>query len=86
MCREHSQRIAFEMLRVWRSRNHSRSTKDELKAMLQRALESVVPAETQAVEALNTDASQVQVDAQVRGSAVVTQVTDEVVKSQWDLS
>lgn len=64
------------MLRVWRRRNHSRFTKDELKAKLQTALESVIPAETQAVEALNTDAIQVQVDAQVRGSALVMQVID----------
>lgn len=76
ICREHTQRIAFEMLRMWRCRNHSRATKDALKVILQTALESVVPSETQAVEELNTDANQVQVDAQVRGNAVVTQVTE----------
>lgn len=75
MCREHSQqRIAFEMLRLWRSRNHFRS-KDGLKTKLQQALESVNPVQTEAVKELNNGVNEVQVNADVSGDALVTRVS-----------
>jgi hypothetical protein len=61
MCREHTRRKAFEMLRLWRDKNSSWYSDDELKTKLQHALESVVPVQTDAIKELNNDANRVQI-------------------------
>lgn len=76
MCREHPRRKIFEMLRLWRNRNNSRYTRRELKDILRAALQSVRPAQTDAIRELDRDINQVDIDAEVRGDAFVMQVTD----------
>lgn len=68
---------AFKMLRLWRDRNVSLFTENELKSILQHALEKMFPIEVEAIEELNNVANQDQVDVDASGDAFVTAVSGE---------
>lgn len=71
-CKENPWKRVFDMLYLWREEGYLQFNDNELKAILRDALSAVSSDQTKAIEELNSGANFVQVDADVRGDAVVT--------------